>query len=148
MLGFAAVTGCVLRTAAAKRDTQLLSLLCKQNARQLLSKCVDSWTPHVLIKMDPTSLALFNTCRNRLTLVQRFKDSAEGWTTAVQQTLDTTLLPDSSVGSAAKQEVLKALRDVDLVPHEVYKDISSKLLGLLMQEFNEGKTWECVQHPA
>lgn len=89
--------------------------------------------------MDPTSQVLYSTCVTQLGLVQRFKDSTgDDWKEAVREVLQSTLLLDGLVDSAAKQEVLQALKAVDLVPEDVFNETSQMLLKLLIKEMKEG----------
>jgi len=98
--------------------------------------------------MDPNSQVLYDTCVKQLALVQGFKHSTgDEWQEAVREVLQTTMLPSGLVHSAAKQEVLKALKAVDLVPEDVFSETSRMLLKLLIKEIGEGGDVDNLQLP-
>jgi hypothetical protein len=73
-------------------------------------------------------------------MVQEYKDlGEEPWSDAVRDVLKTTLLSDQAVGSNCKQQVLKELGQLALVPQAVFMEVKGTLLKALLQEFKTGE---------
>lgn len=82
---------------------------------------------------------LLKTCQVKLATLLSFReDCPEEWSSAVDKVLRSSLHSNANFSTVTKKAVLVALRDLGLVPGEIFTKHSKELLDKLVEEMTEG----------